>query len=109
MITQVMYWMKRNKSQSEKNDVEFAFSIISKIFILLHYLSCLWIYVGGPGFVDYEIGLEPWQYANSDFHGMTNYQIYVFSTYWVFTVITTVGYGDYTGGTTLEYEVTLFL
>ena len=40
---------------------------------------------------------------------MNYYQLYVFSTYWVFTVITTVGYGDYSGGTTLEYEVTLFL
>ena len=35
--------------------------------------------------------------------------MYVFSTYWVFTVITTVGYGDYSGGTTLEYEISLFL
>ena len=26
----------------------------------------------------------------------------------MFTVITTVGYGDYSGGTTLEYEVSLF-
>lgn len=35
--------------------------------------------------------------------------MYIFSTYWVCTVITTVGYGDYSGGTTAEYEVTLFL
>lgn len=40
---------------------------------------------------------------------MGYYEIYVFSTYWVCTVITTVGYGDYSGGTTLEYQVTLFL
>ena len=40
---------------------------------------------------------------------MSRYQLYIFSTYWVCTVITTVGYGDYHGGTTLEYEATLFL
>lgn len=30
----------------------------------------------------------------------------IYATYWVCTVITTVGYGDYTGNTTLEYEFT---
>ena len=40
---------------------------------------------------------------------MTHYQLYAFSTYWVFTIITTVGYGDYTAGTTLEYQLTMFL
>ena len=40
---------------------------------------------------------------------MSRDQLYIFSTYWVCTVITTVGYGDYYGGTTLEYEATLFL
>ena len=40
---------------------------------------------------------------------MGHYELYVFSTYWVFTVITTVGYGDYSGGTTLEYEFSMCL
>ncbi len=93
---------------SEKQDVVYAFSTITKIFILLHYLSCLWIYIGSEAYLYYEPGFLPWQFANSDFHGMSRYQLYVFSTYWVFTVITTVGYGDYSGGTTLEYCVTLF-
>ena len=30
----------------------------------------------------------------------------IFSTYWVCEVITTVGYGDYAGGTTIEYIFT---
>ena len=29
--------------------------------------------------------------------------------YWVCTVVTTVGYGDYSGGTTLEYLFTIML
>ena len=30
----------------------------------------------------------------------------IFADYWVATVITTVGYGDYTGGTSIEYAFT---
>ena len=45
--------------------------------------------------------------ANEDFHGNSRSQLYIFSFYWVCTVVTTVGYGDYTGGTTVEYLSTL--
>ena len=51
----------------------------------------------------------PWQLANSDFFGYSEYRLYVFSVYWVCTVVTTVGYGDYAGGTTLEYMFTISL
>lgn len=53
--------------------MEFAISVITKIFILLHYLSCIWIYVGGPDFLEYEKGYLPWRFANSDFHDMDNF------------------------------------
>lgn len=104
-----MWWSMPQSVKSVKLDISYSMSVLSKIIILLHYLSCLWIYVGGPSFMDHEEGQLPWQFANEDFIGMTQYEIYVFSTYWVCTVITTVGYGDYAGGTTIEYQVTLFL
>lgn len=109
MFAELMRWAQQEKSKSEKSDSEFAMSVLCKVTMLLHYLAFLWIYVGGEAFYDYEPGYLPWQFDNEDFDGMSYYQLYVFSTYWVFTVITTVGYGDYAGGTTLEYEVTLFL
>ena len=28
--------------------------------------------------------------------------------YWIFTLVTTVGYGDFTGGTKGEYLITVF-
>jgi len=108
-MSQIMRWVFQFKSAAEKDDIEYAFSTLCKIVMILHYLSFLWIYVGSEAFLDYEDGALPWQYANTDFHGMNKFQIYVFSTYWVCTVISTVGYGDYSGGTSLEYQVTLFL
>ena len=61
---------------------------------------------------------ESWLYVN-DFNLMdddpddvlsafkSNAATYVFATYWTFTTLTTVGYGDYAGGTSREYLVTL--
>ena len=63
-LTYVMRACSSQKVQSELKDVEFAFSIVSKITILLHYLSCLWIYIGGEDYLDYEPGFLPWQFAN---------------------------------------------
>ena len=48
------------QSESEKNDKEYAFGTICKILVLLHYLSCIWIYVGGETYMDYEEGYLPW-------------------------------------------------
>ena len=47
--------------------------------------------------------------ANPDFEDYTNRELYVFSVYWIMTVVTTVGYGDYSGGTMIEYMVSVFL
>ena len=58
---------------------------------------------------------ESWLYVN-DFNGddsdgntdfESNQAMYIFSLYWTFTTLTTVGYGDYYGSTSREYIVTL--
>jgi len=33
----------------------------------------------------------------------------IFSYYWIFEVFSTVGYGDFAGGTKYEYSITLLL
>ena len=38
---------------------------------------------------------------------MGEVELMIFSDYWVCTVITTVGYGDYSGGTSIEYSFTM--
>ena len=86
--------------------IVYAFSTFSIIIILLHYLGCLFIYIGSERFIDFEEGYVPWTIANSDFHGMSNVELMIFADYWVCTVVTTVGYGDYTGSTSIEYMFT---
>ena len=75
----------------------YASQTICRIFMLLHYLAIVWIWVGSEHFVGYEEGYPPFQVAIEDFAGYSKYRMYVFSVYWVCTVITTVGYGDYAG------------
>ena len=76
---------------------------MSYIALLLHYLSVFWLWIGSESFKGYEKDIEPWQFFNEDFEGYSRYQLYVLSVYWVCTVITTVGYGDYSGKTNIEY------
>ena len=84
----------------------YACSTFSQIIVLLHYLGCLFIYIGSERYIDYEYGRVPWTLANDDFKGMSNVELIIFADYWVCTVVTTVGYGDYTGSTSLEYVFT---
>lgn len=85
----------------------YAVSTFCQIMILLHYLGNCFVFVGSDYFADTEPGRLPWTMANEDFHGMSNMGLIIFANYWVCTVITTVGYGDYTGSTTLEYYFTI--
>ena len=73
----------------------------------MHYAAAVWLVIGDRYIMDDLI--EPWMVANSDFHESTKWQLYVFSMYWILVCITTVGYGDYTGGTKIEIIVTLCL
>lgn len=82
--------------------------VIKFLFFILvgaHYLICLWIWIG-TRFL-FKDSNEPWLISNPELGSGKNLYIFVF--YWIFTVITTVGYGDFTGGTTGEYLVTIFI
>ena len=50
--------------------IVFAFATFSIIIVLLHYLGCLFIYIGSERFIDFEEGAVPWILANDDFHNM---------------------------------------
>ena len=89
--------------------VVYATQTICKIFLLLHYLAIVWVWIGSEDFLDYEKGYPPWQIAIEDFQNYSNYRLYIFSVYWVCTVVTTVGYGDYAGQNTLELSYSFLL
>ena len=57
-----------------------------------------------------ESCIQSWIYANGFDQG-TNQQFsqYIFAFYWIFEVITTVGYGDYSGKTSNEYIFSIIL
>ena len=77
---------------------------------ITHICACIWIYFGKLH--DCEGVIEPcnqtWIYANG-FDGKPEHTIYIFSFYWIFEVITTVGYGDYSGATTEEFIFSIAL
>jgi hypothetical protein len=76
--------------------------LITSILVMCHFYVCIWIYLGDKYFLnDYN---DPWLISNSgDFGEYNEREIYVFAFYWIMETITTVGYGDYSGGTKAEY------
>ena len=102
-----MNFQLRNKDKIYIYAIVYAIATACQIMVLLHYLGCIWIYLGSRSFEEYEVDHLPWILANEDLQALSKPQLFVFSTYWVCTVITTVGYGDYTGGTSLEYLFSL--
>ena len=76
------------------------------VLILGHVCACGWIIIGKQD----ETGGTTWLYANDfpDVRGNESF-IFWFSYYWIFEVFTTVGYGDYSGGTNLEWWYSIFL
>ena len=84
--------------------------------LLAHIAACLWIWIG---FRDYDKPpeeRESWIYVSnlygvdSDGEPLTNsnFALYVFTMYWIFTKLTNVGDSGYSGSTTNETILTLF-
>jgi hypothetical protein len=50
----------------------------------------------------------PWSEANPIIKTYSHEENYVLTIYWIFTLVTTVGYGDFVGATKVEYFITVF-
>ena len=73
------------------------------IIVAAHYFICLWIWVGTKHLMhDPNV---PWLIDHPELG--SGGKLYIFVFYWVFTLLATVGYGDFTGGTTSEYLVSI--
>ena len=73
------------------------------LLLLCHFVGCLWIFVGrtiGEG--------DSWIEAGG-LEDKSIMDLYAVSTYFTMTTITTVGYGDISGTTTVEKAICIFL
>ena len=103
-----------NSGQKRERTIQSVFRVFIAFLLIGHLFACIWIYLG---FWENDRPIEErdtWLFQN-DFDGTKegntrfegNDEIYVFAYYWVFTTLTTVGYGDYAGGNSREYIITL--
>ena len=81
----------------KKNITNFITIIVATILIA-HYFCCVWLYLGLRDIDKTGADRLSWACGN-DFQGLADWELYVFGYYWIFEVLTTVGYGDYTPGT----------
>ena len=65
-----------------------------------HIMACLWLKIGMMEECATEEGActKSWVYEEG-FDQKPYHTQYIFAFYWIFEVITTVGYGDYVGAT----------
>lgn len=86
-----------------------------------HVMGCIWLWLGqqSPCKLDPEAPYDgdnnaeanctaSWKFA-AGFENKSYHTQYIFAFYWIFEVITTVGYGDYTGATSQEYIFSIIL
>ena len=83
-------------------------TFVLKVFLTAHYFVCLWLLVGNLTL--WRESNPPWLIKNqSMFESYDKTQLMIFSYYWVFEIFSTVGYGDFVGGTKYEYIITLMI
>ena len=92
-------------SKKRQNDLSSFASLIFYVIYVSHMMACMWLWIGQMQPCDdseVEHCTQSWVYA-SDFSDKPKHTQYIFAFYWIFEVITTVGYGDYSGSTSDEY------
>ena len=119
-------WSMQNVIAKKRQDVFQLVILFTSAILMAHIMACCWIYLGSlgeelPGGSEDQGWLRKFQYESAlDAHlsmperdyaerwdENTPFQIYWFSLYWIFTVLTTVGYGDYAGTNSRERLFTI--
>mgnify|MGYP001189948061 CR=1 FL=1 len=122
-LEMVMRIALQKKSKKRQNDLITFCNLIMGVIYISHLMGCCWLKLGGqypckinplePLDMDSEENLldgcvPSWIYKN-DFEKKSYHTQYIFAFYWIFEVITTVGYGDYTGASSEEYVFSIIL
>lgn len=98
-------------SKKRQNDLITFMILILMVIYISHIHACFWLWLGFLS--DCQNTQEPqciksWIYQ-SNFDNKPIYTQYIFAFYWIFEVITTVGYGDFYGKTSWEYVFSIVL
>jgi len=93
-------------SKKRQNDLTSFAGLILYVVYTSHLMACIWLKLGmlkecADASSD-EGCTQSWVYAEK-FDEKPIATRYIFAFYWIFEVITTVGYGDYAGKTSEEY------
>lgn len=115
-LTQPLYLLfgcvLQKYSKKRQNDLTGFAGLILYVIYTSHIMACLWLQFGAANKCADEPAdsgcTQSWVYANG-FDGKPYHTQYIFAFYWIFEVITTVGYGDYSGSTSDEYIFSIAL
>ena len=120
-VEMVMSQLLAKYSKKRQNDLTSFGTLIVNVIYISHISACIWINLGyqseclpaedgtpAPGAEEGSDCVVSWIYDNG-FAGSPIHSIYIFAFYWIFEVITTVGYGDYSGKTSSEYVFSIIL
>ena len=98
-------------SKKRQNDLTSFASLIFYVIYTSHIMACCWLRIGNLRRCDEDTEepcTESWVFQEG-FDTKPVYTQYIFAFYWIFEVITTVGYGDYSGKTSYEYIFSIAL
>jgi hypothetical protein len=99
-------------SKKRQNDLSNFAGLIFFVIYVSHMMACAWLYLGQfypcDNVPEGESCTQSWVYA-AEFSNKPKHTQYIFAFYWIFEVITTVGYGDYSGSTSDEYIFSIAL
>lgn len=95
----------------KRNDMFQLIVLFSAALLFGHIMACCWIALGTQkdGWITMLKELPDDDGGDPQFKVYEPYQVYIFSLYWVFTVLTTVGYGDYAGSNSTEFIFSIVL
>ena len=99
----------RSYTQHRFNQIFFFISLFFFMLVLAHMCACFWIYIGRLDEDLPEDQRQSWLFVQDDFKDKGDYWLWTFSFYWIWEVFSTVGYGDYVGGTREEFVFSIAL
>ena len=106
-IKLLLSYLMRDKIQKEIDNAYSLAILFTGVMLFAHFSACFLIFLGlqEDGFMTELIEND----TDGVWSGYGPSEIYIFSIYWILTVVTTVGYGDFTGQNNKEMLYSILL